>query len=650
MFANELASAMKLNLVQLLVPVLLVLFTLQNWSCTRKTKVNHQNNQETVQFYKTIHSFDSIVNSTKISDPVFAQSIANKALRMVSLHGDHTLNPNIYLMAGSAFQMKNPDSAYQYYQIAFQSAEANGNDTIKPRILYNLAMLYKNGYNYHDAVKMLDSAQRMAAKINDHITISNCFNSIGNIEADLKNEERAVLMFTIALQVAEENNLPIQTGVAIASLARFEKDEPKANLMRRHALNIFREQPDAREQTGYLLANIGDDCRDPDSAMTYYRQAREIGRSGHIVVLELAALNGMAYSYADKKNYPTALSLLIDIAIPLAIKEESTNWLSTLYDSYAEISYLTGHTDAAYLYQKKTLETATMADHDQASNQVRLLNALLQARSREIKILEQNNRIELQGRNVRLLTFFVIGLTILAAFLILLFIVYRQRKNLRIQGLEIDSAKTLAGIEEQEKERLSMQLHDLIRPVKNAISNHIETLESLEPSAKEELVSVLEKISGSLRQLSHRMNPVVRNKMGFSELCEAIRQDFALSSALSITMEISPAGLTLAPGSLNHVYFILYELLTNAEKHLGKGNVDISVSSEFDNLYILYKDDGQGFDSNLLKSDGLGITLVKKRVLLMGGQSNLHSDRKCGTRWTITIPAKGNIIRTDLYD
>lgn len=634
---------MNKSLVRSLVPLLFVLLTIQFWSCT-KTKVSQQNLNEIVQTADSIHRFDSIVDATKISDPDYARSIADKALGMVLLKGDQRFNANIYLIAGIALQMKNPDSAYNYYQLAFRSAVAMGIDTIKPRILYNIAMLYKIANNYQEAIKMLDSAQGLASSLNDHITLSNCYNSIGNIEADLKNEDRAVIMFTNALKIAEENKLPIQTGVAIASLSRFEKNEHTANQMRHRALKIFREQPDAMEQTGYLLANIGDDCHDPDSAISYYNQAREIGRKGHIIELELATLNNMAYSYTEKKNYPTALSLLKDTAIPLAIKSETNNWLSTLYDSYAETSYLMGHLDTAYLYQKKALESATMADHDHASNQVRLLNALLQARAREIKILVQTNKIESQSKNVRLLSYFVVGLTVLATLLILLFIVYRQRKNIRIQRLEIDSAKTMADIEEQEKERLSMQLHDLIRPVKNAISNHIENLEFVEPSAKDELVAVLEKISGSLRQLSHRMNPVIRNKMGFSELCEGIRQDFALSAKLSIKMKISPTDLKLTAGSSNHVYFILYELLANAEKHLGKGNIDISVSSEFDNLYILYKDDGQGFDSNSLTTNGLGITLIKKRVLLMSGQSNLQSDSKSGTRWTITIPAKGNII------
>lgn len=592
----------------------------------------------------SVHWFDSVVNATKISDPDYAKAVAVRAIAMVQDNPDQELNARIYLIAGIAFQLTAPDSAFNYYQLACDLAGKSGADAIKPRILYNIGMLYKAANNYREAITFLDSAQRMASKERDAVILSNCYNSLGYIEVDLNNTARAVVLFTNALQAAKENNLPIQTGVALASLSRFEKNRSKANLMRHDALEMLKSQPEAAEQTGYLLANIGDDCLDPDSAIRYYRQAGEIAKKGHLVELEIACLNNMACSFSEKNNLPEALRLLRDEAIPLAGNKKLHSWLSTVYDSYAEISYLAGHKDTAYLYQKKALETAALADREQASNQVRLLNALLQARSRELTILEQTSKLDEQSWNVRLLTYMVVGLTILAILVILAFIVYRQRKNIGIQKLEIASAKLLAEIEEKEKERLSIQLHDMIRPLKSTISNHIENLESVEPAVKIEWVTALEKITGSLRQLSHRMNPVIRHTMEFAELCEGIRQDFTLSGNLSIRIEIDPPDLKITPVASNHIYFIVYELLTNAEKHLGKGKIELSISSEFDNLYILYKDDGKGFDQDRMEINGLGIILIRKRVLLMGGNAFLETDNLNGTRWTITIPGSGNIL------
>ena len=633
---------MKIILLNLVVPLALTLSSFYLPAC-KSIHEPEKNMEETRLIADSVRYFDSLVNVMKISDPRLARSVAMRALSFVQANNDVKLNARVWLIAGIAFHLTAPDSAYSYYQRANTSAAASGSDTIIPRILYNIAMLHKIAGNYQEAVILLDSAKRAARVLNDYVTLSNCCNSLGNIEADLHNEEQAVGLFAQSLQIARDHNMPNQIGVALASLSRFETDASKAYPMRREALTILMNQPGASEQTGYLLANIGDDCRDPDSAIICYRQAREIGKKGRIVELELACLNNMAYSYAEKGDLPTALRLLNDTAVPLALEVENNSWLSTLYDSDAELVNQSGNPAEAYRYQKMALDAATIAERDRASNQVRLLNALLHTRAKEMRILEQTSKIERQNRQVRSLNYFVVGLVAMAVLMILFFIVYRLRKNIRIQRLELESAKIAAEIENQEKERLSMQLHDMIRPVKSAISNHIENLEFKDLSAKDDLVNSLEKITGSLRQLSHRMNPVIRSTMGFSELCEGIRQDFSHSGRLFIRMEVSPPDLRVTPGATEHIYFILYELLTNAEKHLGNGNVSISISEEFENLYILYKDDGKGFDQNKTETPGLGVTLIKKRVLLMGGHADLRTDNTAGTRWTITLPGKGNI-------
>jgi len=168
------------SLLKSLIPLLLALL-IQFWSCT-KTKVSEQNINDIVQTADSIRHFYSVVNATKISDPEYARSVAEKAMKMVTVNDDQGLNANIYLIAGIALQLNDPDSAYNYYQLAFQSAVNMQIDSIKPRILYNIAMLYKIANNYQESIKMLDSSQRMACNLNDHITMSNCYNSIGNIE------------------------------------------------------------------------------------------------------------------------------------------------------------------------------------------------------------------------------------------------------------------------------------------------------------------------------------------------------------------------------------------------------------------------------------------------------------------------------------
>ena len=634
---------MKRHKVKLLIMLFCTAGMVMQQSCTERNSKQSSPEVKTAGLYDSLRRFESTVNQFKITNPGVAQSAARKAVEMIPAGGDAGFSSSVYLLAGISYQLNNPDTAYRYYKLALRSALDVGCDTIVPRILYNMAMLYKNAYNYKDALNMLDSAQKMAIRLDDHMTASNCFNSVGNIQADLNNEAQAVIMFNRALKIAEDHNLPVQHGVALGSLARFEKDPAKVRRLQIRALNILEKQPGAVEQTGYLLINIGDDCRDPDSAISFYEKAIAIGSNGHIAEIEIAALNNMAYSYVEKNNNPAALALIRDRAIPLALEKKKQEWLSTLYDSYADILHRDGKAETAWLYQKRALEAASLADREHAANQVRLLNALLESGSREIRILEQEKVIGDQNKKVLWLYYLVIGLAAFGILAILLLILYIQRKNLRVQRQEIETAKIMAALEEQDRERMSMQLHDMIRPLKSAIVNQVGQMEFSDPAVKEELTGVLEKISASLRKASHRMNPVMRNKMAFSELCDGIRQDFNLSSPLEIKMEIFPRDLKLARDCSNHLYFILHELLTNADKYLGNGKVEISVSFEFENLYVLYKDNGGGFDPAEAMTKGLGLTLIRKRVALMGGHAEVESGVGKGTRWIISLPAKGNV-------
>lgn len=615
-----------------------------SFSCSNNREKRPQEEIRSAAAYDSLRKFDSLVNQYKISSPLIARGFAEDALKMVSAGGDERFNARVYLMAGISCQLDYPDTAYRYYRLAQQSALKAGYDSIRPRILYNMAMLYEIAYNYKDALNLLDSAQKMANKLHDLVSVSNCLNSMGNIEAVLEHVERAVTFFTQALKVAEEGKIPVQTGVALGSIARFEKDPVKRHIMQERALRILQKQPGTMEQTGYLLVNIGDDLQDPDSAISYYKQAIDIGNRGHLAEIEIAALNNMAYSYAEKTDYPQALAIISKRAIPLALQEQKTAWLSTLYDTYADLLNQVGKSGQAYLFQKKALEASTQAIGEHAASQVRLLNTLIQVRSKEVRILEQDNMINLQSKKVLRLYYIVIGL---AAIVVLVFLILRlfiQRKNLQIQRQEIESAKTMANLEEQEREHLSMQLHDLIRPVSGAMMSQIGRTKFSDPAIKSEMVGLLEKISGSLRQLSHRMNPVMRNKLTLPELTKGIKQDFELSSDLSIKITLFPTDLKLSPSCSNHLYFILLELLANADKHIGRGVVEISVSAEFDNLYIIYSDNGGGFDPAIAAESGLGLTLIRKRVAILGGTTSLTTGVGKGTNWIISLPAVGNVI------
>ena len=592
----------------------------------------------------SLRYYDKLLGTAKIHDPDEAGHLADWLLILSHQNTNESVQGYLLLLAGIANHSKNPDTAYRCYDMALKTVTHQGVDSLKSRIFYNLAMLHSMALNYAEAMTLLDSARTLAEMQPDFATISNCYNSMGNIEAAMNNREMALNSYRKALQVAEDHRLVRQQGIALGSLATFEEDRQIRLDMQTKALRLLRSNPDAIAETGYLLINIGDDCADPDTAISHYQQAIEIGRRGYIHEMAIAGLNNMAYSFSDKGDFRKALSLLSVEAIPMAKEHRQTGWLSTLYDSYADLLNMTGNSAQAYRYQKLALETATEAEQEHSASQNRVLHALLQSKNKELQIREQSEVITQQEQKVRSLGLAFAAMATAVVVSILLVLLWLQKKKIATRNRDLEWFRKLEAIEEQEQERISMQLHDMIRPLQSTLSELAGSFREINQELFLKISEAVENTAISLRKLSDRLNPVMRSRMTLWQIAEGLKQDFASSSALKISIEVVPRSLSLKPECATQVYFILHELLVNAEKHLGTAVVKISVSYELGQLYILYNDDGKGFDTGDPFTKGLGLSMIIKRAGLLGGKATLESIPGKGVHWITTIPGEGNVI------
>jgi len=101
---------------------------------------------------------------------------------------------------------------------------------------------------------------------------------------------------------------------------------------------------------------------------------------------------------------------------------------------------------------------------------------------------------------------------------------------------------------------------------------------------------------------------------------------------------------------------IINQLLDNAIKFTEKGSIDIKVSKKNDRLLISVKDTGIGIDSRfhdviferfrkielnrnkLYRGNGLGLSIVKSYVSLLGGKINVISETDKGTEFLLDLP------------
>jgi signal transduction histidine kinase len=83
---------------------------------------------------------------------------------------------------------------------------------------------------------------------------------------------------------------------------------------------------------------------------------------------------------------------------------------------------------------------------------------------------------------------------------------------------------------------------------------------------------------------------------------------------------------------------ITQEFIQNSIKHSRCKNIFICLNTSEDILWELdIRDDGIGFDTSQIKSNGIGLTNMKNRAEIIGANFHMESQKNTGTRINIIL-------------
>jgi len=578
---------------------------------------------------------DSLVKLYRISDNSFSLSCARRAVIIARRSASKESLINAYILMGMVFTQREKDSSYIYYNQALSIAGKENLNGLKSKILFNIAMLYNVACDNKTAIVLLDSALRIAESNSDYQNISNIYISIGNIKDEMNDFSGAQIFYQKGYQVGRTNSLYKQMGIALINLAKYEKDHGIAFKIQIEALHILERSKGTEEEKANILINIGYTHSNPDSAIYYFKTALILVKNCNLPLVEIGAYNNMAYSYLEKGDITSAKSCLMDHAIPLALQENSKDWLSTLYDSYADILVEDGAYKDAVIYQKKSLESKSEADLEAASGQVRLLATLFDLKSKERELFIQH----IQLQQIRL--WFVIAILVIIIFIFgIIWLVYRNR--IKLQKQNINAAKRIIEMEEDQKGRTARELHDIIGQFVLNVTSQIEKIDFPNPDTKSLLTEKIEEARQSLRVLSHKMNKVMLEQSNFEELVVGLCDDIHKLSGLLIDLELPEPPREFSQEIALHSFRIIQELLMNASKYVKEGLIRIRIKVMKNQLQISYIDNGPGFEPDQVKGKGMGIMNIYERTRLLNGKVHLSSSPGSGVDCEIfiTLPKK----------
>lgn len=187
------------------------------------------------------------------------------------------------------------------------------------------------------------------------------------------------------------------------------------------------------------------------------------------------------------------------------------------------------------------------------------------------------------------------------------------------ENARILSKRMLVNSLENERRRLSRELHDGVGPYLTSLKHYIEN--KVENQLKKsEMKKIVDDTIAEIRLMSNALMPSSIDDFGVG----VTLTNFIESLKKSTTVIIEYEDLTLQDNSkiTNHqainLFRISQELINNSLKHSNANNIRITLS-EFDEfISLFYFDDGIGFNLRTVKL-GSGIINIKERVEICNG-------------------------------
>jgi len=220
----------------------------------------------------------------------------------------------------------------------------------------------------------------------------------------------------------------------------------------------------------------------------------------------------------------------------------------------------------------------------------------------------------------------------------------KSRQELR------DLSNKLQTVHEEEKKRISREIHDELGQALTAIKLELTWLEKRidvsEHPFHEKIKSIYSLLDDSfetIRRVSTELRPQVLDVMGFCEALQWQAEKFAENTNIKYKLHIKPDAIQLHPELSTDLFRIFQEALTNVSRHSQASNVNVNFFENKTEYELSVQDDGVGIDSLRLNHSGsLGLLGMRERALLWKGSVEIKGVAGKGTLLKVKIPKLNN--------
>ncbi len=211
-------------------------------------------------------------------------------------------------------------------------------------------------------------------------------------------------------------------------------------------------------------------------------------------------------------------------------------------------------------------------------------------------------------------------------------------------------SREILSAQEEERRRISRDLHDEVGQVLTGINLHLATLKKEATTNTQDLTRkitrtqrLVVKSLNIVHQFAGQLRPAALDDLGLVPALHSYVKGFAKRTGLAIHFTSFTRGKTEQLNSAKRtvLYRVAQEALINVAKHAQASLVKVRIQKLRHVICMEVKDDGKSFDVQRVlsakRNKGLGLLGMRERVEMVGGRFTVES-----------APGKGTTIRAEI--
>ena len=210
-------------------------------------------------------------------------------------------------------------------------------------------------------------------------------------------------------------------------------------------------------------------------------------------------------------------------------------------------------------------------------------------------------------------------------------------------------SRRILSVQEEERKRISRELHDVVAQLLTGINVRLATLKTEAAASTKGLGQkisctqrLVEKSVDIVHRFARELRPAVLDDLGLIPALHSFLKGFTEETGVRASLTAFAGLEELSNAKRTVLYRVAQEALTNVARHAQASRVEVTIQKLPDAVRMRIKDDGKAFDVQKVlqvrKGQRLGLLGMRERVEMIGGTFTVESAPGKGTAIVVQIP------------